>query len=477
MMRSILLPLLSLAFIACSTTVGFNDGGNDSGPGPGTLPVGASCQDNASCQSSICHGHCCANPCTGTDQHPECTTCDTAGACVYPTDQCIEASCDPLTRTATAASFCSGGLCPAGATTVCPSSCQGTVCGSGCLGDQDCAPGLHCLYAGDGGAVNASNVGNCVSQQAAGGSCLTNNDCTSGQCLGGICCSHSCTVDPAHPECTPACDSSGACIYSTVTCISAHCDPVNNALVQASTCSQGTCPAQVSTSCGNYQCGLQGCQSTCLTDQDCASSGFCVQDNGEGACCPILISGGKLYVDLVTGSDASCCGVDPATPCRTMARAFHVAQLSATKVAEIGLTPFHGYEMDLTIDGGGGDWQSPPRGVLTDSFPLQIPDGVILHAPGIELGALHLGGLPTGDAGYSATVEGTPEAPVLLGINRNNQIGGYSQMNVGGTLNLSNVVFLRLGRLWSKRARHFDGAQPGTGFTGQPGGHCPVRLG
>jgi hypothetical protein len=278
-------------------------------------------------------------------------------------------------------------------------------------------------------------------QQAAGGSCLTANDCTSGLCLGGVCCSQSCTVDSTHPECTPACDSTGACVYSTGPCIEAHCDPVNNALVQTSLCVSGVCQPEVSQSCGNYQCSLQGCTSTCLTDQDCASSGFCVEDKGKGECCPILTSGGKLYVDLIAGNDSSCCGVNPSTPCRTMTRAFEVAGLSAAKVAEVGLTPFHGYEVDLTIDGGGGDWQSPPRGVESDSFPVQIPDGVVLHAPGIELGALYFGGFPTGDAGYSATLEGTATNPVFVGINRNNQLGPNSRMNIGGTLSLSNVVF------------------------------------
>jgi hypothetical protein len=178
-----------------------------------------------------------------------------------------------------------------------------------------------------------------------------------------------------------------------------------------------------------------------LADQDCASSGFCVQNGAQGECCPILISGGKLYVDLVAGSDASCCGVNPSTPCQTIARAFAVAQLSAAKVQELGLSPFHGYEVDLAIDGGGGDWQSPPRGSQSDLFPLSIPDGVVLHAPGIELGPLSFGGGGVGDAGYEAFLEGSPTEPVIVGINRNNQINGSASTLSGGALNLSNVVF------------------------------------
>jgi hypothetical protein len=438
-MRSIVLATLTSALAACSTsTAGHDDGGDAGGTG---LQVGAVCGDNSSCTSNVCLGRCCTAPCITSPGHPECSACDETGACTYPTGQCIEPSCDPVTRTATAASFCSGGSCPAGATTVCSASCQGSVCGSGCLGDQDCANGYRCVFSPDAGALTATNGGSCVAQQGSGGPCMTANDCSSGLCLGGACCNQSCTVDPVHPECTPACDSTGACIYSTQTCIPAHCDPVNNALVQASYCNQGLCPAEVSQSCGNYQCSLQGCSNTCVADRDCASSGFCVQDNGKGECCPILISGGKLYVDLATGSDVSCCGVNPTTPCQTIARAFAVAQLSAAKVQEIGLSAFHGYEVDLSIDGGGGDWQSPPRGAQTDSFPLYIPDGVVLHAPGIELGPLDFGGGGSTDAGYAATVEGDSANPVLIGINRNNQVNGnFSQMNLGGTLNLSNVV-------------------------------------
>jgi hypothetical protein len=318
--------------VACSTsTGGLNDAG-DSGTTMGNLPVGSTCGDDSSCQSGICLGRCCSTPCSTSPGHPECSACDDTGACTYPTGQCGMASCDPTTRTATAASFCSNGSCPAGATTVCAASCQGNVCGSGCLGDQDCATGFHCVLTGDAGSLTASSSGSCVAQQGSGGVCLTANDCTSGLCLGGVCCSQSCIVDSAHPECTPACDSTGACIYSTQACVPAHCDPVSNALVQPSLCVQGMCQTEVSQSCGNYQCSLLGCSTSCLADRDCASSGFCVQDNGKGECCPILVSGGKLYVDLATGSDVSCCGVNPSTPCQTIARAFAVAQLSATKV-------------------------------------------------------------------------------------------------------------------------------------------------
>jgi hypothetical protein len=454
------LALLCIAtgvcLVACTAQVGVN---KDAGP-DGGLAIGQPCMAASSCESGICLGNCCSNPCISTSDHPECTSCDSSGACQYPTVQCIPDGCDPATKSAHLASLCNNGLCIDAGETLCAASCEGTHCGLGCRGDQDCATGYRCVFFGDGGlgdggagdsgsGTTASGLtGTCLPQGTGGQACFTSDDCLSGYCLDGVCCNTACPFDAAHPECA-YCDNTGACIYPAVTCLPGQCDPVTNSLLQPSICSKGMCPAQVASSCLAYRCRLGGCATTCLTDQDCASSGFCVQDNGKGECCPIIVNGGTLFVDLVTGTDQACCGVSRETPCRTITRALQVAKLSAAKEIEVGLAPVQRYELDLTIDGGpsidGGlaDWQSPPRGVQTDVFPLILPDGVTLHAPGIELGPLVLGGAdPTvsGDGGYHATLEGETGLPLFIGINEHNSLSGPTLMHNGGTIDLSNVV-------------------------------------
>src|SRR5205807_9294672 len=125
-------------------------------------------------------------------------------------------------------------------------------------GDNDCASGKICLA----GGVCGAKKGN-------GGSCTRpdGSDCTSGNCVDGVCCgSASCgvcntcagtgTCHPVTDGATQQCPDQGASSCGTngchagactkypdgTSCGQASCDPnINNKLITAGMCSGGTC--------------------------------------------------------------------------------------------------------------------------------------------------------------------------------------------------------------------------------------------
>jgi hypothetical protein len=280
-----------------------------------------------------------------TDQGPSaCGTdgvCDGAGACrKYALGTiCVAASCTAGTQRA--ASTCDGvGRCVAGGTRACsPFVCNtnGTACFDSCANNTSCLPPNVCTM------NSCGKTGN-------GGSCSANAECTSGQCVGGICCDTACTgqckscnvtgsvgtcknvaagtVDPAGLCVASAktscgndgkCDASGNCSKwdSSTTCRDKSCPSnTSTAVLEAKCDGAGACPPMQTQSCGNFKCDgpADVCLQTCSADLDC-SSGTCNGGScglkGLGAACT---AGGQCSSGNCV--DGACCSVSACGTCQ-----------------------------------------------------------------------------------------------------------------------------------------------------------------
>ncbi|MBK7584653.1 MAG: hypothetical protein IPI67_31265 [Myxococcales bacterium] len=174
--------------------------------------------------------------CNGNSTTPACN--------VYPSGTvCGAAVC--TAGSATAASTCTGtGTCNTPPATSCsPYLCKptGDACGTSCAADVDCAATAYC------------SGSTCKPKQANGQVCGGANQCTSGNCVDGVCC---------NSPCGGACDS---CAVSG----------------NVGSCSVVPAGQPGSPSCAPYYCSgtSSSCPGTCGTDTDCIS-GTCV----GGAC-------------------------------------------------------------------------------------------------------------------------------------------------------------------------------------------------
>jgi hypothetical protein len=241
-------------------------------------------------------------------------------------------------------SFCTGGgACNQQAT----SSCGNYVCGSNacrtnCNSDAHCAStSLYCTG-------NATTAGSCVAKKANGATCGGPNECASGNCIDGVCCStgscsvcQSCalsgngtcanvgsgTAEP-HGGCattsnicgnTGFCNGAGACEQKSASTTCGSPVSCNGTTFQpASHCSgSGTCVQAGTSDCGAYQCGVNACKTSCAGDGDCTGSywcsgGSCVAKKANGAAC----GGGN---QCVNGNcvDGSCCATAGCPTCQS----------------------------------------------------------------------------------------------------------------------------------------------------------------
>jgi len=257
--------------------------GGTTGGTAGTLPSGATCSSNASCESGICGiggaGNCCTLACNVSNAVCGATACDNSGNCVYADagGTCAPSTCsgDMLTL-----QQCDGfGNCFINPAKACPNnyacSSDRADCNTTCTASTDCAVGFYC------------SSGTCLAQSVTG-SCTENGACTSGVCgLNGTgnCCAAACTNNAA-PCGATGCDAAdGGCVYpdttvlcgpgGTETCTdgvqndpNVHCD------------GDGYCPAEM-TDCSPFICGAAACFSTCTDDTSCiAGTAYCDQDGG-----------------------------------------------------------------------------------------------------------------------------------------------------------------------------------------------------
>lgn len=160
-------------------------------------------------------------------------------------------------------------------------------------GDQDASPDATDEQTPEGGAD--------------GTTCTGDTDCTSGFCVGGVCCATACPDQGA-----ASCGTNGVCTggtcqtYDTTTvCAAAGC--ANGAvqggrfasatLTGARTCDgTGTCTADSGAACsGNFVCAdATTCKTSCANDADCVAGTYC---DGSNQCVPLLANGDACAAD------------------------------------------------------------------------------------------------------------------------------------------------------------------------------------
>ncbi len=261
--------------------------------------------------------------------------------------------------------WCSGGAC-----TQCNTN---THCGATCV---NCTPGGVCKLDGSGctqcnfdtdcTGTQFCSSGACVAKKSNGGMCSGGNQCTSGNCVDGVCCNMTqancqgcmqcngavkgtCSAVPANNDPHGFCTSPNLATCQGNTCSGTgnNCNlPVNTVCV-AQACSGGTqtvsqcnasggCISQTPINCAPYICNAAGttCLSSCSVDGDCAAatpfcngtvckatrpagrncstgtdctSTFCV-DNGSGqkVCCGSACNNGQSTCTGTTETDNIC---------------------------------------------------------------------------------------------------------------------------------------------------------------------------
>jgi hypothetical protein len=300
---------------------------------------GDTCSSTNECSSGFCvDGVCCEKACTdkcmacssslttaksgicsavkvGTDPHDSCAadttnecgldgTCDGAGACrIAGKDH----GCKPATCTDGSfihAATCDGkGVCGAPLSESCGAfTCDPTNgCQKACTADTDCTGKSYC----------DATTKTCTAQKDNGKACAAGKECTSTNCVDGMCCNskcdgtcnsckkdhtnvadgtcasvvtgkdpyNSCQDETAINACgnTGNCDGTGACqkVDKSKTCGTASCNSAT--FTPASMCDGlGVCKPGSKTDCGQYQCSITtGCLTTCQTDADCSTSTYC----------------------------------------------------------------------------------------------------------------------------------------------------------------------------------------------------------
>lgn len=189
-------------------------------------------------------------------------------------------------------------------------TCQGLnltcgVHGNGCGGPLDCNDGEK---NGSEAGKDCGNVDKC-SKCANGNACSSNEDCSSGYCVDGVCCSTACdgvcqsctalgkgypddgTCGYVHPgqdpdkECNdePAtqcglsgvCNGAGACAkYENGTaCADATCN--GSKYQPAGVCADGQCSVFAEIDCTTFGCDVDGCKQQCSSDSECSAGSYC----------------------------------------------------------------------------------------------------------------------------------------------------------------------------------------------------------
>ncbi|HEY6475136.1 MAG TPA: hypothetical protein VI456_01060, partial [Polyangia bacterium] len=371
-----------------------------------TKDNGLACGCSAECKSDTCvDGVCCDKACTGTcmtcalptalgtctmvpagvkpsdpgqcptDSQASCGrdgTCDGAGACrSYPSSTvCGPGNCNGASISGML--VCDGaGACQTGPLVICaPFACStsSNKCLTTCAGDQDCVSGEHCL-------------GGSCGPKAMGVVCGGDNECDSGHCADGVCCSTACggacqscnqvgalgicTPTPAgqgHPLClqkdpstcgtTGVCDGKGGCLdYPANTpCGDATClGPTSG--TSARTCDGlGTCLQPNPFSCGSFACANGACKESCTEMIDCAPGHACTIPSGqkEGSCGQ-KVNGQSCTADAdcvsVHCADGVCCATTCTGACKSCAVAGSLG--TCTNIAAGGADP-HTVCKDLT---------------------------------------------------------------------------------------------------------------------------------
>jgi hypothetical protein len=429
----------SRCYISCTVDANCSPGNVCTGNSCGKKPPGAICSDKTECASEKCfQGVCCTTECKdackscalpaskGTcanvpnnapDPAEMCmvqatSTCGTNGLCSAGTCQrygqgtsCRNASCESGTTTFTPTATCDGaGVCVMPAASSCfPYRCDVVPsCRSTCVSNSDCAAPAVC------------NNGRC-GLKPPGSSCGGNDECVSGICTEGVCCTSACTGtcmscavvgslgtctsvmagkgDPAGrcPDQGAAscgtngfCDGAGACqrYGAGVECAPPTCPTAGTTATLARTCDgAGVCQAATTQSCAPFACNGTTCFAACGSASDCAPGNVC---NG-GACGKKRLGQQCLGgAECESGNcvDGVCCGVVSCGTCFSCAVAGKAGSCQPIPAGEKdGLnrcTP--GGQCDFTglCDGAGACQYAPPStscGVASCTGATFMPPG------------------------------------------------------------------------------------------------------
>jgi len=301
------------------------------------------CVDGVCCDSA-CGGLCeacsaaktggvdgiCAPVASNTDPDNDCAQdppgtcgqnglCDGAKACAKWDNTTVCALQVCTNGTQTAERKCDGaGTCVAGVQTPCtPYVCGANACLTTCASDGDCVPTHYCDL--------ATSPTVCKPKGAQGAVCTANDQCSSGNCVDGVCCDTACaglceacsaaktggvdgTCAPVTSNTDPddecAQDAPSTCGQTGVCNGAKACAKWDNTTACGSTCVSGTetdsycngkgdCLVGGSHSCNNLVCTSDGtkCKTTCADDTDCLTGFTCAQD---GKCVP---SAGAVCID------------------------------------------------------------------------------------------------------------------------------------------------------------------------------------
>jgi hypothetical protein len=310
------------------------------GPACKHQPIGTACASRDDCASGFCaDGVCCNVECSGA-----CVTCSQAGR----TGQCLPVdagaedphglckdqgagscgqtgrcsgqgscaryaagtSCKPSECTGgsmTPAGTCDGrGTCLSGPAISCePYMCANASCRQSCDSDVDCVAPATCI----GGSCGKRGLGQV---------CKASDDCKSGFCADGVCCSDACAgvcrycalasslgrcvdvpldspdpraalgvTDPARvclAQAASSCGTNGLCngaggcqrFAAGTPCRPESCDAATNTHTGQFTCSSdGRCVPPTARSCAPFTCAGAHCATSCASNADCAGGAIC----------------------------------------------------------------------------------------------------------------------------------------------------------------------------------------------------------
>jgi hypothetical protein len=178
-------------------------------------------------------------------------------------------------------------VCKAGQCTDSRTPCQSAVCAS----ETQCKPAGACKVSNDcqGGSKFFCDNGTCAQKRANGSVCKAGDECTSGNCVQGICCDKSCggpcqtctaaskgvcKLVPANTECGTGCLALGAVrsIHKKVCTAAGACIVSLSAPNKVADCPVPQDP------CSQSGCEEANNQATCKVAASCAN-------NAAGACC------------------------------------------------------------------------------------------------------------------------------------------------------------------------------------------------
>jgi hypothetical protein len=326
---------------------------------------GAQCT-SANCVDGVCCNLACAGQCQGCAESSSVGTCATvtgtprsgrtpcggaapcagtcggssATACSFPgsTTTCTAATCSAAS--ATTATVCNGaGACTAPSTMACPSNqcADATKCSGGCSASLPCGAGQYC---------NSSAV--CAPLKTNSTACQSGTECTSGDCVDGVCCNVACagqcqgcaesnsvgtciTVSGAPrtgrtpcggtAPCAGSCTGSGgtSCVFpgNTVSCLAASCS--GGSATTATVCNgAGACTTPSTMACPSNQCAdTTKCSGGCSASLPCGAGQYC---NSSAVCAPLKTNGTACQSGTECTSancvDNVCCNVACAGQCQ-----------------------------------------------------------------------------------------------------------------------------------------------------------------